>query len=83
MRDWGVAVRDASRAFREMDLNGGGVVLFNEFAQWALKQGNQIFPRLIDFERFKFPVESQKKFILQILSLFPFEFISYFWMFFF
>ena len=33
---WGVNVDDAEEEFRKMDLDGGGKVLFDEFAHWAL-----------------------------------------------
>lgn len=30
---------DAARSFREIDTNRGGIVLFDEFADWALRKG--------------------------------------------
>ena len=34
---WGVKVADAGVLFREIDADGGGKVLFDEFAHWAIK----------------------------------------------
>eukprot|EP00494_Astrolonche_serrata_P032785 UN33054 len=39
LKKWGVVVKDAKKAFAEIDENGGGQVLFDEFSAWALKQG--------------------------------------------
>eukprot|EP01084_Bolivina_argentea_P126607 224146_1 len=39
MSRWGVDLPDPEAAFAEVDLNGGGQVLFDEFAVWALRQG--------------------------------------------
>ena len=36
---WGVKIDDADAAFKEIDTNGGGIVLFDEFAHWALEKG--------------------------------------------
>jgi Ca2+-binding EF-hand superfamily protein len=36
---WGVKVGDADAAFAEIDTNGGGQILFAEFADWAIKKG--------------------------------------------
>eukprot|EP01012_Entosiphon_sulcatum_P008252 TRINITY_DN14417_c0_g1_i1.p2 TRINITY_DN14417_c0_g1~~TRINITY_DN14417_c0_g1_i1.p2 ORF type:complete len:188 (+),score=47.26 TRINITY_DN14417_c0_g1_i1:66-629(+) len=36
LRKWGVEVADPVAAFREVDRDGGGQILFNEFAQWAI-----------------------------------------------
>mmetsp|Transcript_40251 Transcript_40251/g.33988 ORF Transcript_40251/g.33988 Transcript_40251/m.33988 type:complete len:109 (+) Transcript_40251:826-1152(+) len=35
---WGVEVLDAEASFNEIDLNGGGVVLFDEFVDWAMSK---------------------------------------------
>jgi len=35
---WGVKVKDPKAAFREIDKDGGGMILFDEFADWALKK---------------------------------------------
>ena len=43
IQNWGVNVRDPRAAFADMDENSGGMVLFNEFAQWALEQGTLCF----------------------------------------
>lgn len=36
---WGVNVTDADATFREIDKNGGGQILFDEFVAWATKKG--------------------------------------------
>merc|ERR1712062_287185 len=36
---WGVKIEVPEAAFAEIDEKGGGQVLFNEFAQWALHKG--------------------------------------------
>ena len=36
---WGVKIEDPEATFAEIDVNGGGQVLFNEFAEWAIKKG--------------------------------------------
>ena len=35
---WGVKIADPAAEFKRIDKNGGGVVLFDEFADWALKK---------------------------------------------
>merc|ERR1712150_379696 len=39
LEEWGVKIEDAETAFAEIDENGGGQILFGEFASWAFKQG--------------------------------------------
>mmetsp|Transcript_38863 Transcript_38863/g.83718 ORF Transcript_38863/g.83718 Transcript_38863/m.83718 type:complete len:191 (+) Transcript_38863:122-694(+) len=39
METWGVAITDAEASFNEIDDNGGGQILFDEFADWAIKKG--------------------------------------------
>jgi len=40
LQSWGVAgLDDPVESFRQMDADGGGMVLFDEFAHWALNQG--------------------------------------------
>jgi len=39
LKEWGITVEDPEKTFAEIDENGGGQVLFNEFAAWALKTG--------------------------------------------
>jgi len=39
LKEWGVDVDDPIQSFSQIDRNGGGQVLFNEFAAWALKMG--------------------------------------------
>ena len=41
--EWGIQVADAKVTFDEIDENGGGQILFNEFAKWALKHGINYF----------------------------------------
>jgi len=43
LEGWGVAVGDPVKEFRAMNTNGGGKVLFHEFAGWALKAGLDIW----------------------------------------
>ena len=35
---WGVEITDAEKSFKEIDTNGGGQVLFDEFVDWALSK---------------------------------------------
>eukprot|EP00462_Mataza_sp_D1_P004751 CAMPEP_0175111942 /NCGR_PEP_ID=MMETSP0086_2-20121207/15135_1 /TAXON_ID=136419 /ORGANISM="Unknown Unknown, Strain D1" /LENGTH=243 /DNA_ID=CAMNT_0016390645 /DNA_START=60 /DNA_END=791 /DNA_ORIENTATION=+ len=37
LRKWGCHEQDAQKAFKMMDRNGGGQVLFDEFASWAIQ----------------------------------------------
>ena len=39
LEEWGLECDDAVAEFEAMDLDGGGHVLFDEFAAWALKHG--------------------------------------------
>ena len=39
LEGWGLRCEDAVAEFEAMDLDGGGHVLFDEFAAWALKHG--------------------------------------------
>jgi len=39
LKEWGINVEDPEKTFGEIDENGGGQILFNEFAHWALKTG--------------------------------------------
>lgn len=34
---WGVKVEDPGKSFKEIDTNGGGEILFDEFCHWAIK----------------------------------------------
>eukprot|EP00994_Dinema_validum_P004470 NODE_2522_length_682_cov_69.417062_g2064_i0.p1 GENE.NODE_2522_length_682_cov_69.417062_g2064_i0~~NODE_2522_length_682_cov_69.417062_g2064_i0.p1 ORF type:complete len:198 (+),score=82.26 NODE_2522_length_682_cov_69.417062_g2064_i0:58-594(+) len=38
LSEWGVEVSDPEAAFREIDTNDGGMVLFVEFVDWAMKK---------------------------------------------
>ena len=42
---WGVHVTDPAAEFRAMDTDGGGLVLFIEFAGWALRKGLDVWLR--------------------------------------
>jgi len=33
---WGIKITDAQASFKEIDTNGGGIVLFDEFVDWAM-----------------------------------------------
>lgn len=39
IESWGVKIEDPDTIFAEIDENGGGQLLFNEFADWAIKKG--------------------------------------------
>jgi Ca2+-binding EF-hand superfamily protein len=38
MEKWGVKVSDPEATFKEIDKNGGGQILFDEFCHWAIKK---------------------------------------------
>jgi Ca2+-binding EF-hand superfamily protein len=38
MEKWGVKVDDPEKTFKEIDQNGGGSILFDEFCHWAIKK---------------------------------------------
>eukprot|EP00386_Alphamonas_edax_P000914 GDKI01002757.1.p2 GENE.GDKI01002757.1~~GDKI01002757.1.p2 ORF type:complete len:185 (-),score=79.46 GDKI01002757.1:273-827(-) len=37
IQSWGLKIADAEAEFKKIDKNGGGVILFDEFCEWALK----------------------------------------------
>eukprot|EP01062_Namystynia_karyoxenos_P059331 TRINITY_DN50776_c0_g1_i1.p1 TRINITY_DN50776_c0_g1~~TRINITY_DN50776_c0_g1_i1.p1 ORF type:complete len:549 (+),score=253.62 TRINITY_DN50776_c0_g1_i1:104-1648(+) len=39
VHEWGVDIEDPQAAFQELDSDGGGMILFGEFANWALQKG--------------------------------------------
>jgi len=39
LKEWGITVENPEETFGEIDTNGGGQVLFGEFAEWALRAG--------------------------------------------
>jgi len=41
---WGIDTRDPQRLWSKADANGGGVLLFDEFCDWAIKQNFRITP---------------------------------------
>jgi len=36
LEKWGICIPDTQAAFKEIDTNGGGFVLFDEFVGWAM-----------------------------------------------
>lgn len=38
LNEWGIKITNAQSAFNEIDTNGGGHVLFDEFVDWALEK---------------------------------------------
>lgn len=38
INSWGAGITDADKTFKEIDANGGGYILFDEFAHWALSK---------------------------------------------
>lgn len=42
IKEWGVAISDEEASFNEIDVNGGGIVLFKEFAEWAIKKNLEV-----------------------------------------
>ena len=38
MEKWIGPIDDVEAAFQEVDVNGGGMILFNEFVRWAIKK---------------------------------------------
>lgn len=38
INSWGAHITDADATFKEIDRNGGGIILFDEFAHWALSR---------------------------------------------
>jgi Ca2+-binding EF-hand superfamily protein len=39
LKTWGVNITDPVKTFKEIDRDGGGMILFDEFAHWALLKG--------------------------------------------
>jgi len=39
LNKWGAKIEDAASTFKEIDSDGGGKILFDEFAAWAIKRG--------------------------------------------
>lgn len=35
---WGIKIQNPDLTFKQIDKDGGGMILFNEFCQWAIKQ---------------------------------------------
>ncbi len=38
MKKWGVEVEDPEKEFKEIDKNGGGSIMFDEFCHYAIKK---------------------------------------------
>jgi hypothetical protein len=38
MKKWKIDITDPSAAFNQIDTNHGGMILFDEFCQWAIKK---------------------------------------------
>eukprot|EP00744_Colponema_vietnamica_P001639 GILI01002695.1.p1 GENE.GILI01002695.1~~GILI01002695.1.p1 ORF type:complete len:227 (+),score=74.22 GILI01002695.1:45-683(+) len=36
LQQWGISISDPEAEFKQIDKNGGGVVLFDEFSEWAI-----------------------------------------------
>lgn len=36
---WGIEIDDPEKTFKEIDTNGGGKILFDEFAAWVISLG--------------------------------------------
>jgi len=43
LQEWGFAVADSREVFEEMDENAGGYILFDEFADWAIRRSLGVF----------------------------------------
>ena len=39
LNKWGAKIGDPEATFKEIDVDGGGMILFDEFAAWAMKRG--------------------------------------------
>jgi len=35
---WGMTIKDPAEVFQEIDIDGGGMILFDEFADWAIRK---------------------------------------------
>ena len=44
LESWGVHMEDPTKEFESIDSDGGGRLLFDEFASWALKKGLSVTP---------------------------------------
>jgi hypothetical protein len=42
MNKWHIKIHDPEATFRQIDENGGGYILFDEFCHWAIKQNLDI-----------------------------------------
>lgn len=38
MARWNLKIQNPDQVFKQIDKNGGGYILFDEFCQWAIKQ---------------------------------------------
>lgn len=42
MKKWGVEVEDPEKEFKEIDKNGGGSIMFDEFCHYAIKKNLEL-----------------------------------------
>ena len=49
MKKWGVEVEDPEKEFKEIDKNGGGSIMFDEFCHYAIKK-NLDLDDVVDFD---------------------------------
>ena len=49
IESWGTKITDVAAEFRSIDKDGGGMILFGEFAEWALNK-NLDLPDDDDFD---------------------------------
>ena len=47
LQKWGFAVNDSREVFEEMDENAGGYILFDEFADWAIRRSLGVLAHLL------------------------------------
>lgn len=50
LKEWGVKIDDPQATFNEIDTNGGGEILFEEFVNWAIKKQLDLTDDDDDFE---------------------------------
>ena len=42
MKAWGINLKDSKASFEEVDTNGGGEIMFDEFAHWAIQKALRV-----------------------------------------
>ena len=50
LKEWGINVEDPVETFREIDTNGGGEILFDEFVKWAIAKNLDLTDDDDDFQ---------------------------------